>query len=294
MRNTLSFLALCLGFVATTTYAQPAQDASSIRWIVILRNAQRTEQPGSFALWGPQSALRIEIGITNFRGPRVSSSNDLTAGVAITMRNDDEDLPVTWELAEAAPNALDLAEGDGRSIVLVVKPQTQSGFGTGSYEFTVSLKKLLASLVLADNTPWTGMAKGESSHRILLRPVVTAAERAAFDEQEANARLGLGRAAEAIPFLEELTRLRPDNWYAYASLGNAYLQANQVPQAISAYERSIPGWLGVRSRTADQVAFDLARAYTLAGRGTQATTLLRSHGLSDQEITTRMRSFQRK
>lgn len=213
----------------------------------------------------------MSVSISNAEGPKVTSSADLTEVIVITMRRDGVELPVSCELADTASRGLELDEGGGRNITILVEPRSVPGFQPGTYEFTVSLEKLLASLVLTDNTPWPGSAKVESRHQIVLRPVATADDRAAFDEQEANALVALRRPADAIPFVEELTRLRPESWYAWAFLGNTYRRANLLPQAIAAYERSRQGWLGVRSQRNDQIAFELAATYTLVGSEAQAT-----------------------
>lgn len=66
-----------------------------------------------------------------------------------------------------------------------------------------------------------------------------------------------GRCSEAIPVLEQVTRDYPDEWYAWAGLGECFVQLNNLPKAeeslrraagLSKEPRVVQQWQAVRSR----------------------------------------------
>lgn len=70
-----------------------------------------------------------------------------------------------------------------------------------------------------------------------------------------------GRCSEAIPMLEEVTREFPDDWFAWAGMGDCYIQLNDLPQAeaslhraadLSHQPRVIEQWQAVRTRMQEQ------------------------------------------
>jgi hypothetical protein len=64
-------------------------------------------------------------------------------------------------------------------------------------------------------------------------------------------------------------------------------------RAVAAYERALPGWLKYYERRGEPIPNGLACAYLGLNRDADAARVLRSVGLSDEEISSRLIRFRR-
>jgi tetratricopeptide (TPR) repeat protein len=243
---------------------------------------------------GVQEELRISIGLSNFRGPRIESSSILES-VRVSLARDGRDLPIVLDRTTTGPAAGPyLAQGEGLAMLFTLRHAEGSAFETGSYSLSVSFAEVVRVLKTADGSLWSGQVKLVDQRQIIVREPRTKEELTKYWRKEGNDRLGKDQPLEAIRFLEPLAQELPDDWQAQGALGQAYLETRQYERAAAAFERALPGWLRFPERRGDLVPNALARSYLALRRDADAARVLRSVGVPENEVVTRLEALRRR
>jgi hypothetical protein len=296
-RPLLNVVALCTLVTPQHAAAQefPPQEPGrpSLRWMVTIgKEAYDPYDPsppsGVHVVLGVQEELRIHIGLGNFRGPAVESSSILES-VRVSLARDGRDLSILVDRTTIGPAAGPyLAEGDGLEMSFTLRHADGSVFDAGTYSLSVSFAEVVRALKTADDSLWSGRVNLLQQRRIIVREPRTKEELTKFWRIEGNHRLWKDQPIDAIRFLEPLAQQLPDDWQAHAALGRAYRETKQYERAVAAFERALPGWLRFPERRGNLVPNELARSYLALHRDADAAQVLRSVGVPEHEISTRL------
>lgn len=272
-------------------HAQPPVGAS-IRWFVAVEKTLDGRAAGERVALGTQAELRLRMSLSNFEGPAIVGVDSLPDRLAVSLRRDGSPLKVIVDTAFSAPSVGFLDPGETVDVLITVRPADADGFSPGTYEVAIDATPWFQQIKTMGGTPWYGRAKQGDKRRLVIKEVASRTDLAQYNELEGNWRLGARQPREAIPFFEELVRLRPDT-KSYAALGAAYFRSGRYADAIDAFERAMPGWLALLERR-DFLPKDLATAYLALGRVREAELVLRRLGLSESEIAQQLIQLQRR
>jgi tetratricopeptide (TPR) repeat protein len=269
--------------------AQSAQDRVSLRWITTLDRALPTSQAFHHSLMGVQQELVFHLSLGNFEGGTVYGIDRIPSNILVNVNRDGKSVSITEQVAFTKPAPSLLVTGDEVEILITIRPNSDPSFTFGDYTIRLDLSGVFRELQREDGSPWVGRAKMEETRHLEIRPVSTMADRAAFLGVEGNFWLGKHDAGRALPYLDELVRLKPEDWRANAAVGAAYLRLRRYSDAAVFLERSLPGWLRLTERRGDLVPNELASAYLVLGREAEAIRVLRAAGLTATQIPERLR-----
>ena len=294
-RRSLPFsmlLVLCgsLHFVSPST----AQTDSSIRWMVTVDKSLEGDQPGERVIFGPQEELLLNLGLNNAAGPAVSGPLTLSEHLRVTISRKEGSFPVRLKISVVDPAGAILAEHGTVHVEFSTQRQDGAPFSVGTYTVETDLSSFFGSLQFVNGSRWVGRAKTSDVRTVVVKAVVSLQDQVHFYDLEGNYHLGRGHYAEAIRNLERLVVLTPDRWQSHAALGAAYIRSGRYREAAASLERALPGWLLFPERRGDIVANDLARAYVALGQDADAARVLRSAGVGQADIQSRIERMKAK
>jgi hypothetical protein len=265
------------------------QDSSSIRWMASLEKSYDTPVLGERRLLGAQHELYLALSVVNFEGPTVWGIDALERTVRVSVSRESQQIPVTAVVSiQGQDEKPSLSPQESLRARIIVRRVDGAEFEPGRYALSTDLSTFFSALTMEDGRHWVGRSPLEDVRAVLIAGVRSQADRALFNETEANWHLGRRDYARALPYAQELTRLRANDWHAWATLGVTHLRIGQLSEAVKAFEAAMPGWLNLSDRRGDLLPNDLATAYLKLGNAAEAAGVFKRMGLSDEETRRRI------